>query len=59
MIAEIGFGSLCLSLVVSVYGLVAAIYGERKHLQKWVLSANQSMRLVFPLLTVSIGALMF
>lgn len=59
MVAEIGFGSLFLSLVVSVYGLIAAVYGERKHLRKWVLSANQAMRLVFPLLTISIGALLF
>lgn len=59
MVAEIGFGSLFLSLIVSVYGLLAALYGERKHLQKWVLSANQAMRLVFPLLTVSLACLLF
>ena len=59
MIAEIGFGSLFISLIVSVYGLIAAIYGERKNEREWVLSANQAMRVVFPLLTVSIGCLLF
>ena len=59
MVAEIGFGSLFISLIVSVYGVIAAIYGERSHQRKWVLSAQQAMRLVFPLLTVSIGALLF
>ena len=59
MVAEIGFGSLFISLIVSVYGVIAAIYGERSHQRKWVLSAQQAMRLVFPLLTVSIGSLLF
>lgn len=59
MVAEIGFGSLFISLIVSVYGVIAAIYGERNHQRKWVFSAKQAMRLVFPLLTLSIGSLMF
>ena len=59
MAAEIGFGSLFISLIVSVYGIIAAIYGERNHQRIWVFSANQAMRLVFPLLTLSIGSLLF
>lgn len=59
MVAEIGFGSLFISLIVSVYGVIAAIYGDRSHQRKWVLSAQQAMRLVFPLLTLSIGSLLF
>ncbi|HDD55863.1 MAG TPA: heme lyase CcmF/NrfE family subunit [Chloroflexi bacterium] len=59
MIAEIGFGSLFISLIISVYGVIAAIYGERNHQRKWVFSAKQAMRLVFPLLTLSIGSLIF
>ena len=59
MLAEIGFGSLFVSLIASVYGVIAAIYGERNHDRSWVQSANQAMRVVFPLLTVSIGCLLF
>lgn len=59
MVAEIGFGSLFISLIVSIYGIIAALYGERNHQRKWVLSAKQAMRLVFPLLTISIGSLIF
>ena len=57
MVAEIGFGSLFVTLIVSVYGFIAAIYGERNHQKSWVLSAQQAMRLVFPLLTISVACL--
>ncbi len=59
MVAEIGFGSLFISLIISVYGIIAAIYGVRNHQKKWILSAQQSMRLVFPLLTITVGSLIF
>jgi len=59
MVAEIGFGSLFISLIVSVYGVIAAIYGVNQHQKKWVLSAQQAMRLVFPLLTITVGSLLY
>ena len=59
MVAEIGFGALFISLIVSVYGIIAAVYGERNHQRKWILSAQQAMRLVFPLLTISIGSMLY
>ncbi len=59
MAAEIGFGSLFVTLIVSIYGFVAAIYGERSRQKAWVLSAQQAMRLVFPLLTISILCLVY
>lgn len=59
MIAEIGYGALFLSLVVSIYGIIAAITGVRNRQRSWVLSAQQAMRLVFPLLTLSIAALVY
>ena len=51
MVAEIGFGSLFISLIVSIYGVIAAIYGANNHQKKWISSAQLAMRLVFPLLT--------
>ncbi len=59
MAAEIGFGSLFITFIVSVYGFIAAIYGERSHQKTWVLSAQHAMRLVFPLLTISIVSLVY
>ncbi len=59
MVAEIGFGSLFISLIVSVYGVIAAIYGVNQHQKKWVLSAQHAMRLVFPLLTITVGCLIY
>lgn len=59
MLAEIGFGSLFVSLIVSAYGVIAAVYGVKNHERNWVQSANLAMRVVFPLLTVSIGCLLF
>ncbi len=59
MLAEIGYGALFISLVVSVYGIIAAIYGEKNRQRSWILSARQAMRLVFPLLTISIGSLIY
>jgi len=59
MAAEIGFGSLFVTLIVTVYGFIAAIYGERNHQKSWILSAQQAMRLVFPLLTISVICLVY
>ena len=59
MVAEIGFGSLFISLIVSVYGVIAAIYGVQQHHKKWVSSAQLAMRLVFPLLTITVGCLIY
>lgn len=59
MLAEIGYGALFISLVVAVYGIIAAIYGEKNRQRSWILSARQAMRLVFPLLTISIGSLVY
>jgi cytochrome c-type biogenesis protein CcmF len=59
MIAEIGFGTLFITLIISVYGLIAAVYGERTQQKDWIISAQQSMRLVFPLLTLSVVSLVY
>ncbi len=59
MAADIGFGSLLITLIVSIYGLGAAVYGEKKKQKAWILSAQQAMRLVFPLLTISIISLIY
>ena len=59
MAPDIGFGSLLITLIVSIYGIGAAFYGEKKKKKVWILSAKQAMALVFPLLTISVGSLVY
>jgi len=59
MAAEIGFGSLFITLILAIYGLGAAIIGETRGQKAWIQSAQGAMRLVFPILTISIGSLIY
>jgi len=53
MIANLGFGTLIITFIVSLYGIGASIYGLRLKKPAWVNSARNAMLLTFPLLTVS------
>ncbi|HSB65946.1 MAG TPA: cytochrome c-type biogenesis CcmF C-terminal domain-containing protein [Anaerolineales bacterium] len=53
MVANLGFGSLFITFVISLYGAGAAVYGSRKHLPAWVDSARNAMLLTFPLLSIT------
>ncbi len=53
MVANLGFGTLLITFLVSLYGAVAAVYGARKNLPGWVDSARNAMLLTFPLLTIT------
>jgi len=59
MVAEIGFGSLFITLIFSIYGIGAAVYGAQHRNQAWISSAKNAMQLVFPLLTISIASLLY
>jgi cytochrome c-type biogenesis protein CcmF len=59
MVAEIGFGSLFITLIFSIYGIGAAVYGAQNRNQAWISSAKYAMQLVFPLLTISVAALLY
>lgn len=59
MAADIGFGSLFITLIVALYGVGAAIYGERNKDNMWVDSARNAMLLTFPLLTISVASLIY
>lgn len=59
MIANIGFGALFIALITALYGVAAAIYGERSRKAAWVDSARQAMALSFPLLTITVAALLY
>lgn len=53
MIVNLGFGSLLITFITSLYGIGAAFYGVRKNSPAWINSARNAMLLTFPLLTIS------
>jgi len=57
MITNLGFGALLLTLLISLYGIFAAVYGVYSKKQSFVDSARNSMLLTFPLLTLASGSI--
>lgn len=53
MLANIGFGALLITAILSIYGIAAAIYGVRTQHPRWVDSAKNAMLLTFPLITLA------
>jgi cytochrome c-type biogenesis protein CcmF len=53
MVANLGYGALVITLLVSLYGIAAAVYGVRKGAPAWVDSARNAMLLTWPLVTVA------
>src|SRR5512137_1197381 len=59
MVANLGFGALLITFLISIYGAVAAIYGARRHLPSWMDSARNAMLLTFPLLTITVISIIY
>jgi cytochrome c-type biogenesis protein CcmF len=59
MIANLGFGVLVITLLISLYGIGASIYGLRLKKPAWVDSARNAMLLTFPLLTITTVCIIF
>jgi len=53
MIANLGYGALVITFLISLYGVIAAIYGVSKNVPTWVDSARNAMLLTFPLVTLA------
>ncbi len=53
MLPNIGFGSLVITLIVSLYAIVSALIGVKKNLYKYVESARRALLLSFPLITLT------
>ena len=53
MVANLGYGALVITLLVSLYGIGAAYYGARTSKHAWIASARNATLLTFPLITVS------
>ncbi len=59
MVANLGFGTLIITFLVSIYGAGAAFYGGRKNKPAWVDSARNAMLLTLPLLTITVLAILY
>lgn len=59
MAAEVGFGSLFITFIITIYGIGAAIYGAKRKDRVWIISGKLAMRMVFPVLTISILSLLY
>jgi len=59
VVANIGFGTLLITLIVALYGIATAVYGQRSQHEQWINSARQAMALMFPLLTVPVLSLLY
>ncbi len=53
MAANLGYGVLMITLLVSLYGIGASLYGLWKRNPFWVESARYAMLLTWPLITIS------
>jgi cytochrome c-type biogenesis protein CcmF len=59
MIPDFGYGVLVLSFVLSIFAVIAAIYGYYQNSFTWVESSRLAMQLTFPLITISVGTLVY
>ena len=53
MVANFGYGALIITFLISIFGVIAAIYGATRNAPEWVNSARNAMLLTWPLLTIS------
>jgi cytochrome c-type biogenesis protein CcmF len=59
VIAQIGYFSLVLTLLVAIFGSLAAVYGAKDERAAWVESARRAMALSWPLVSVAVVALIY
>jgi len=57
MIEHFGFGVLLLSLLISLYGIAAVLYGMRRNRLAWVESARAALLINFPLIGIVVFCL--
>lgn len=57
MIENIGYFTLVITFMISIYAVGAAAYGASQRKAEWVESARHAMLLTWPLLTITSGAI--
>lgn len=59
MIANLGFGSLVIAYFLTLYCAVVAIWGGWKRIPEFLESSRLGIRLLFPLISLSVGCLLY
>ncbi len=59
MVADVGLIALVIAFFFSVYAVLASIYGGLRGRPTWVESARNASLVVFPLLTISVLAVVY
>jgi cytochrome c-type biogenesis protein CcmF len=59
MLANLGYGAIFITFLVSLYAIGAAFYGLSQKKPNWVDSSRNAMLLTFPLLTLSSAILLY
>jgi len=59
MLADLGLASLFIAFLLSVYATAAGALAGARHREAWAESARNASLLTFPLLTLSVGALVY
>lgn len=59
MIAEFGFGILIITFVLSLFTVIAAVFGYYKKSQTWLECARRAQQIAFPLLTMAVLVLLY
>jgi cytochrome c-type biogenesis protein CcmF len=61
VLADIGFIALVLSLATALYAAVTSVYGSRKGVQgaAWIASARDALIAIWPLMSISCGAMIW
>lgn len=58
MLSIVGFFTLALAFLLAAYGLLAVIFGLVQKTPTWIESARLALLMIFPLVTVSVAALL-
>ncbi len=59
MLSALGYLTLALAFLLALYGLVAAVWGIVAQSPDWIESARLALPLIFLLITVSVGVMLF
>jgi cytochrome c-type biogenesis protein CcmF len=59
MLSEFGYLTLALAFLLTVYGLIAVIWGLTQRSHAWMESARLTLLLIFPLVTTSLVVMIF
>lgn len=53
MIADLGYAALIIAFGVSIYAVLAAVFGMTRHDERWITSARNATVLIFPLVLLA------